>query len=151
MSYIDESLSTDESVIGRFPLHWGAWLPVGAWLLLPLLLAPAGLAHSFGLSVLLLVGFSFPAAWTWLKLRHVEMGITNKRVIHKVGVVGRKTDEMKLSSIETVEIAQSLPGRLLGYGTVRVTGKGVSSVSFRSVADPMGVKRTIEGVSNPVE
>ena len=39
---------------------------------------------------------------------------------------------------------------MLGYGNVKVTGRGTSDVLFRSVADPMAVKRQIEGVSNPV-
>lgn len=149
MDYIDQSLSDGERVVAKFHLHWGAWLPVGWWVLLPLLVAPMGLTHSVGVFLALLVGFSAPAGWAWLVLRHTEMGLTNKRVIYKTGVVGRKTEEMKLSSIETVEIEQGMMGRMLDYGTVRTTGRGVSSVVFRGVADPMGVKRQIESVSNP--
>ena len=57
---------------------------------------------------------------------------------------------MKLTSIETVEIEQGVLGRIFGFGTVNITGKGISDVVFKSIDDPMTVKRTIEGVSNPV-
>ncbi len=34
---------------------------------------------------------------------------------------------------------------MLGYGDVRVTGRGESSLVFSRVVDPVGVKRAIEG------
>ena len=40
--------------------------------------------------------------------------------------------------------------RLFGFGDVTVTGRGLSNVIFRTVDDPMAVKRQIESVSNPV-
>jgi hypothetical protein len=48
-----------------------------------------------------------------------------------------------------VRIDQGVWGRLLGFGDIRVTGRGISDVVFRTMNDPMEVKRRIEGVSNP--
>ena len=76
--------------------------------------------------------------------------VTNKRVIYKHGIISRNTEEMKLGSIETVRIDQGVWGRILGFGDIRVTGKGISDVVFRRMDDPMEVKRRIEGVSHPV-
>ncbi len=98
--------------------------------------------------LLLIVTFPF-AIYEYLRLRHTEQGVTNKRVVFKTGIISRKSEEMKLGSIETVEIDQGILGRILGYGNVRVTGRGTSDVLFRSVADPMAVKRAIESVSHP--
>ena len=91
------------------------------------------------------------AIYEFLKLKFLEQGLTNKRVVLKRGIISRKTEEMKLKSIETVAIDQGIIGRLFGYGTIRITGRGVSDVVFRNVADPMLVKRNIESVSNPLE
>jgi uncharacterized membrane protein YdbT with pleckstrin-like domain len=91
------------------------------------------------------------AIYEYLRIRFLEQGVTNKRVILKKGIISRKTEEMKLKSIETVEIDQGIFGRIFGFGTVRVTGRGVSSVIFHGIDDPMSVKRQIESVSNPVE
>lgn len=82
-----------------------------------------------------------------MKLRSIEQAVTNKRVILKVGLVSRKSEEMKLTSIETVEIRQSIFGRILGFGTVKVTGRGISDVVFKHINDPMVVKRAIESVT----
>jgi uncharacterized membrane protein YdbT with pleckstrin-like domain len=72
-------------------------------------------------------------------------------VILKKGIIGRKSEEMKLKSIETVEIDQGILGRIFGFGTVKVTGRGISDVRFKRIDDPMSVKRRIESVSNPAD
>src|SRR3972149_3981381 len=136
MSYIEESLSQDEKVRALFGPHWFAYLPMILWLLLGLV--------SFGLTWLI-------ALYEYLKLRFLEQGVTNKRVIYKRGIVSRKTEEMKLGSIETVEISQGVIGRPFGWGEVKVTGKGLSAVVFRGINDPMAGKRAIESVRNPVD
>lgn len=86
------------------------------------------------------------AIWEWLKLRSIEQGVTNKRVILKKGIIGRKSEEMKIASIETVEIIQGVLGRMFGFGTVRVTGRGISDLIFKNIDDPMDVKKKIESV-----
>jgi len=75
--------------------------------------------------------------------------VTNKRVILKRGIISRKTEEMKVSSIETVEIIQSVIGRVFGYGNIKVTGRGLSDLIFTRIDDPMDVKRKIESISAP--
>ncbi|MDP1674805.1 MAG: PH domain-containing protein [Burkholderiales bacterium] len=129
MAYIDESLSAGEEISALFKLHWITQIPMVLWLLL-------------------LITFPF-AIYEYLRLRHTEQGVTNKRVVFKTGIISRKSEEMKLGSIETVEIDQGIFGRILGYGNVKVTGRGTSDVLFRNVADPMAVKRAIESVSHP--
>ena len=53
---------------------------------------------------------------------------------------------MRLAKAETVEVKQGILGRMLGYGTVIVivTGTGSSYVAFKTVADPLKVKRHID-------
>ena len=131
MGYIQESLSTGEEVRALFRLHWFSKVPMILWLVLAI--------PTLGLTLLL-------ALWEWLKLRSIELGVTNKRVILKTGIISRKSEEMKISSIETVEIIQGVIGRLFGFGDVRITGRGVSELVFRKINDPMDVKRKIESV-----
>ena len=71
-------------------------------------------------------------------------------LLRETGIISRKSEEMKLASIETVEIDQGVLGRILGYGNIHVSGRGISDVILHSVNDPMAVKRAIESVSNPV-
>jgi uncharacterized membrane protein YdbT with pleckstrin-like domain len=135
MSYIAESLSTGEEVSALFRLHWVARIPLAIWLLLGI--------PTLGITLVL-------ALYEYLRVRHIEQGVTNKRVIFKAGIISRKSEEMKLGSIETVEIDQGILGRMLGYGSVKVTGRGTSDVLFQLVDDPMAVKRAIESISHPV-
>jgi len=135
MTYIEESLSSGEKVEALFPLHWFARVPMYLWFVLAI--------PTLGLTLIL-------ALYEYLKLKHLEQGVTNKRVILKRGIISRNTEEMKLQSIETVEIEQGIGGRLFGYGTVKITGRGISDVTFKGIDDPMQVKRDIESVSNPL-
>jgi uncharacterized membrane protein YdbT with pleckstrin-like domain len=136
MSYIEDSLSDGEKVEGLFSLHWFAWVPMGVWIVLGVV--------TFGITWLV-------AIYEFLRLKFLEQGVTNKRVIVKKGIIGRKSEEMKLKSIETVEIDQGILGRMFGFGTVKVTGRGLSDVRFKGIDDPMAVKRRIESVSNPAD
>ena len=135
MSYIEESLSTGEKIEALFRLHWFAWIPMFIWIVLGLL--------TFGLTWLV-------AIYEFLRLTCLQQGLTNKRVILKKGIISRKTEEMKLTSIETVEINQGVIGRIFGFGTVKISGRGISDVIFNGIDDPISVKRQIESVSNPV-
>ena len=131
MSYIEESLSEGEQVVARFNLHWVERLPLFLWCVLVVTLPLA--------------------IYAWLKLRCTEIGVTNKRVIVKTGIISRQSEEMRIASIETVEIDQSVCGRILGFGDVRITGKGTSSLVLHHMSEPLEVKRRIEGVSIPAE
>ncbi len=135
MPYIDESLSTGEEVAARFKLHWVARIPLAIWLLLGI--------PTLGITLVI-------ALYEYLRVRYIEQGVTNKRVIFKTGIISRRSEEMKLASIETVEIDQGIFGRILGYGSVKVTGRGTSDVLFRLIDDPMAVKRAIESIGHPV-
>lgn len=131
MPYIEESLSKDEKIHEVYKLHWLSKIPMIIWIILAL--------PTFGLTLIL-------AIYEWLRLRSIEQGSTNKRVIRKSGIISLKTEEMKIGSIETVEIDQSVFGRIFGYGNVKVTGRGISDVTFNKIDNPMEVKKSIESV-----
>ena len=127
MTYLDESLAPGETIVARFALHWMA----KGRLILGIVLIPV------------LVGIPI-AIYEWLRLRAIELGVTTHRVVRKTGIVSRVTEELRLTAIETVDLDQSIWGRILGYGSVRVTGRGESSMVLDRVADPVAVKRAIE-------
>lgn len=129
MAYIEESLSAGEEIAGLFEQHWIVRTPMVIWLFFVITLPLA--------------------VYEYLRVRYTELGLTNKRVICKTGIISRQSEEMKLTSIETVEIDQGVLGRILGYGNIHVSGRGISDVVLRSVKDPMAVKRAIESISNP--
>jgi len=127
MSYLDESLAPGERIVARFALHWTA----KGRLILGIVLIPV------------IVGI-FLTIYEWLRLRAIELGVTSHRVVRKSGIISRTTDEIRLTAIETIDLQQSAWGRILGFGDVRVTGRGESSMLLSRVSDPVAVKRAIE-------
>jgi uncharacterized membrane protein YdbT with pleckstrin-like domain len=131
MTYIENSLSKDEKIHEVYKLHWFSKIPLIIWIVLAL--------PTLGITLIF-------ALYEWLRLRSLEQGTTNKRVIRKSGIISRKTEEMRMGSIETVEIDQGIFGRIFGFGNVRVSGRGISDLVFSKIDNPMEVKRSIESV-----
>ena len=61
--------------------------------------------------------------------------MTNRRVVYKVGFIGRHKTEINMDKIESVDVDQSLPSRALGYGTIRIrsTGEGIEDLPMRTL------------------
>jgi len=129
MAYLDESLAPGENIVARFPLHWTAKWRLIVYLLLAI--------PTLGIALL-------AAIYEWIRLRSIEMGVTNRRVVRKTGIVSRQTEELRLASIETIDLRQTAWGRMLGFGDVVLTGRGESAVIFSRLANPLEAKRAIE-------
>jgi len=130
VAYLDESLAPGETIVARFDLHWTAKWRLIVYLLLAI--------PTLGLALL-------AAIYEWVRLRSIEMGVTNRRVVRKTGIVSRETAELRLASIETIDLRQTTWGRVLGYGDVVLTGRGESAMVFTRLAAPIEAKRAIEG------
>jgi uncharacterized membrane protein YdbT with pleckstrin-like domain len=74
---------------------------------------PASLAG--GTLLALAAAFAIVAVWRWDRT-HVVVTTEKLFVVH--GVVRRHAAAVRLAKVSTVELEQSLLGRLLGYGTV---------------------------------
>lgn len=66
-----------------------------------------------------------------------EYVITNRRVIVKVGLIARSTLEMNLLKIESVNVDQSILGRILNYGSITIIGTGGTRETFHGISSPM--------------
>ena len=74
----------------------------------------------------------------------VEIGVTSHRFVEKYGLLSMKTNEIALPNIEGVRVNQSILGKIFGYGTVRIEGTGVDSVTTPTISDPVGFVRAIQ-------
>jgi uncharacterized membrane protein YdbT with pleckstrin-like domain len=160
MSYIQQSLGDGETIIARARFHWLYLTAAWAALIVPgaLLLAALGKSQAdgeaFSLSnsgSLLTIGAALLFALgliAFLKLMirkwSTEIGVTSHRFVEKYGLVSMQTNEIALPNIEGVKVRQSILGRMLGYGTVKIEGTGVDSVTTPSIADPVGFVRAIQ-------
>jgi len=73
-----------------------------------------------------------------------EFAITNKRVIIKTGLIARKTFEMNLSKIESVNVDQGIMGRILGYGDVLIVGSGGTREIFPTISNPIQFRKKFQ-------
>ncbi|MBX3688053.1 PH domain-containing protein [Dokdonella sp.] len=137
MSYLDDSLAPGEEIAARFDLHWSSYWRLA--LLVVLTIPTLGLA-------------GLVAIYEWLRLRAIEQGVTNRRVVRKTGIISRSTTELRLASIETIDLRQSSLGRLFDFGDVVLTGRGETAMVFTRLAKPLDAKRALEGAyANNVE
>jgi uncharacterized membrane protein YdbT with pleckstrin-like domain len=72
-----------------------------------------------------------------------EFALTNKRIIAKKGIFRRHSMEILLSKIETVRVAQGIDGRIFDFGTVTVVGSGGTNEFFKSISNPMELRKMI--------
>ena len=73
-----------------------------------------------------------------------EFAVTNKRVIIKVGLISRRTLEMNLAKIESVNVNQGILGRILDYGSITVIGTGGTKESFRGISQPLEFRKAFQ-------
>lgn len=73
-----------------------------------------------------------------------EFAITNKRVIIKTGLISRKTIELNLTKIESVNVDQSILGRILGYGSLQIVGTGGTKEVFPNINNPLTFRKKFQ-------
>ena len=79
----------------------------------------------------------------YIRRSTTEIAVTDRRVIFKRGLLSRHTAEMNVSKIETVDVEQSITGRVLGYGDVLIRGVGGTFEPLRRVANPLELRSAI--------
>ena len=72
-----------------------------------------------------------------------EIAVTDRRIIFKRGFIRRHTIEMNMDKVETVDVDQTLAGRILGYGDIVVHGTGSSIEPFRKIASPLAFRNQV--------
>jgi uncharacterized membrane protein YdbT with pleckstrin-like domain len=150
MAYYTKVLQPSENVKYIGGLHWTIYRDA----ILFCILAVASLIAYFSLSgdqafvALVVAGFfvllavvSF--ARSWFVRVTTEIVVTDKRIIHKVGWIARRTEEINVTKVETVDVSQGVMGRIFGYGTVLIRGIGGSWEPLRRVASPLELRNSI--------
>lgn len=153
MSYIHKSLLDGEEILYLTRRHKIIFAYPVIWLLLS--------AAFFGVrwmvvfkpeinfALLIFSGIFLAAALIhclviWVNYLCAEFGITNQRVIVKEGFLKRKTVEVFLKSVESVQVDQSIWGRMLDFGTVTVSGTGGVTDPLNMIRKPLDFKKQVQ-------
>jgi uncharacterized membrane protein YdbT with pleckstrin-like domain len=151
VSYVNSVLQPGETVraIGR--LHWIVFVRAFVLLVVGIVVMvyaqylsseqASRLVTLIGWLVVALSGLLFLHAWfvRWI----TELAITNHRVIYKRGFLNRHTVEMNMDKVETVDVDQSILGRMLDFGTIRVRGTGQGIERLERIATPIILRNAI--------
>jgi Bacterial PH domain len=147
MSYVKKNLVTGETLIYRTGVHWSVlFWPV----VLAVLIAGAGVAAFLLRRDLLILGavLLLVAAIVLIsaiaKRNSTEIGVTNRRVIIKTGMMSRRSLEIMLPKVESIAINEPAMGRILGYGTVVIHGTGGTPEPFAKIAHPSEFRREVQ-------
>ncbi len=145
MRYIDEILQPGETVLFDGTIHWLIYVPG----LLFLLGAAAAFASAapfppliFVAAILLLLGF-VTLLQAWIRRITTEIAVTDRRIIYKHGLIRRRTIEMNMEKVESVDVSQSIPGRIFNYGDVLIHGVGVGFEPLHMVDEPIKLRNAI--------
>jgi uncharacterized membrane protein YdbT with pleckstrin-like domain len=150
--YIDEILQPGEKVLYSTNAHWIFYLPaILAWIVALALLALSRVTTTEGVILLCLSAAAVVALaavyWTvrgWFHRFTTETDVTDRRVVHKTGFINRHTFEIALDKIASVDVDQSIAGRLLNYGSVTIVGVGEGSTkTIDTIASPLAFRSAI--------
>lgn len=149
--YIDEILQPGERVLYSTNAHWIFYFPaILAWIVAFGLLVLSGQTTANGLVMLCLIAAGVVALaalfWTvkgWFHRFTTETDVTNLRVVHKTGFIKRRTFEMALDKVESVDVDQTILGRILNYGDVTIRGVGEGIETIKTIASPLAFRSSI--------
>ncbi len=125
-SYIDGALIKDEKVV-----YLGT---ISVWSLAPLIAAGFVLLGVFGLGLVFWIA-------AYIRYKTTELAITNKRVIAKFGFVSRRTVEINVGKVESIQVQQGILGRIFDYGSLVVSGAGTPQAPIPGISNPLGFRR----------
>jgi uncharacterized membrane protein YdbT with pleckstrin-like domain len=128
MTYAETVLAPGESVQLRARIHWLLW--ARAWIVL------------IGLGILIIGILYFVAEC--VRILNTEVALTDRRLILKTGFLNTHTSELELTSVETVQVDQSIWGRLFGFGRLTVHGTGEAVWISPMIAAPLAFRRALE-------
>ncbi|MBV9066215.1 MAG: PH domain-containing protein [Methylobacteriaceae bacterium] len=158
MSYVEGSLGQGEVVTYVTHKHWVIFVAPIFQLVVALVLVGIGfkigdlwiwlgwLMRILGYVVLAIGAVHLLGAW--ISRITTELAVTNRKVVGKWGLISRRTIEQRLDKVDSIEVEQSILGRILGYGTVEVRGSGVSMTPLRLIGDPITFRRRVEDALN---
>jgi uncharacterized membrane protein YdbT with pleckstrin-like domain len=149
--YIDNILQPGEKVLYSTNAHWIFYLPaIAAWIVALFLFLLSRQTTTESVVLLCLSAAAVVAIvalyWTvkaWFHRWTTETDVTNMRVVHKTGFITRKTFEMSLDKVESVDVNQSILGRILNYGSVTVRGVGEGAETIETIASPLDFRNHI--------
>jgi uncharacterized membrane protein YdbT with pleckstrin-like domain len=149
--YIDDILQPGETLLYSSNLHWVVyWKAILAWIVACVLLVLTRTTLNENLILFYLASAAVVALaalyWSvvaWFRRWTTETDVTNLRVVHKTGFITRKTFEISVDKVASVEVEQGILGRVLNYGDVIIENMGNDNQKIETIASPLAFRSNI--------
>jgi uncharacterized membrane protein YdbT with pleckstrin-like domain len=149
--YIDEILQPGEKVLYSTNAHWIFYLPaIGAWIVALILVIVSRettvqgvILLALGAAAVIALVALYLTVRAWFRRLTTETDVTNRRVVHKTGFIQRHTFEIALDKVESVDVDQSIAGRIFDYGNVTILGVGEGRETIATIASPLAFRNAI--------
>ena len=151
MSYVKSVLQADEQIRYLTNIHWIIYIPGVALLVVAALVYGFALTEEGGrplwiaIAGVLAVLAALALFQAWFRRFTTEIAVTNRRIIYKRGFISRDTIEMQMDKVESVDVQQSVWGRILGYGDILIRGVGVGIEPLKNIDSPIEFRNHVTG------
>ena len=130
MSYIEDTISNNETIVYVIKFHW---------------------IYTFiAFLYLIFLGVFIIGIFIFLKMMinkwTTERALTNTRYIQKTGWIARNTEEISINKIEEVDLKQSIFGRILDYGSISISGTGAGNIFLKSIDSPLTFQKHLNNL-----
>lgn len=79
-----------------------------------------------------------PLLKAWIVRATTRLAVDDRQVRFGRGAIARVVTQVEIGEIVAVNVYQSVPGRILGYGTVDIETRGEDRLVMDTVGDPRG-------------
>ena len=132
-------------------MHWIFYLPaIAAWIVAlalfigsQMFVTKTPMLLCLSLAVIAALVALYWMLRAWFRRWTTETDVTNLRVVHKSGLIKRRTFEMSLDKVESVDVNRSILGRILDDGDVTVRRVGEGAERIRTIVSPLAFRSHI--------
>tara|TARA_Y100000992_G_C21087945_1_gene406478 strand:- start:121 stop:546 length:426 start_codon:yes stop_codon:yes gene_type:complete len=132
LGYVQDTIGNNEKIIYTVKFHW-----------LYTLIAFLNLLF-LGVFIIGIINFFKMMINKWT----TERVLTDLRYIQKTGWIKRDTEEIRISKIEEVDLKQSILGRILGYGSINISGTGSGKITLELIDDPLIFQKNLNNLKS---
>jgi uncharacterized membrane protein YdbT with pleckstrin-like domain len=140
--YIHEILQPDEKLVFSTTIHWMIYLPgILLWIATVVIYLIGANSATPQLWLMSAIAVGLIAAFTtfraWFRRWTTEIDVTDRRIVFKRGFIRRHTVEMNMDKVESVDVDQSILGRVFDFGDIVVRGTGAGIEPLHNIQAPL--------------
>lgn len=151
--YVESILNSQERVIAKAYISWWSQvIPIILSIVAAIILLVIFAVVAFVINEnFILVGYGLAAfelffvfARAYLVIKTTEIALTNQRIIVKKGFIQRDTKEVPLDRVESIELNQTVLGRIFNIGSISINGTGGMNSPMKCIGKPMDFKKAVD-------